>query len=110
MNAVFLDTVGLLALWDEADQWHPAAEAAFLKLLTSRRTLVTTPQILLECGNAAARRPYRPYVFDLRQSLRHENRVLEPSAAEFEEAWAVNQRGHSGDAGIVESNLVYRDA
>jgi len=25
MNAVFLDTVGLLALWDTADQWHAAA-------------------------------------------------------------------------------------
>ena len=29
MNAVFLDTVGLLALWDEGDQWHTAAETAF---------------------------------------------------------------------------------
>jgi len=24
MNTVFLDTVGLVALWDEADQWHAA--------------------------------------------------------------------------------------
>lgn len=26
MNAVFLDTVGLLALWDKSDQWHDLAE------------------------------------------------------------------------------------
>jgi len=26
MNAVFLDTVELLALWDVADQWHAQAE------------------------------------------------------------------------------------
>jgi predicted nucleic acid-binding protein len=25
---VFLDTVGLLALWDTSDQWHQAAQAA----------------------------------------------------------------------------------
>jgi hypothetical protein len=29
MTAVFLDSVGLLALWDGSDQWHDAAEAAF---------------------------------------------------------------------------------
>ena len=28
-NPVFLDTVGLLALWDTADQWHALADAAF---------------------------------------------------------------------------------
>ena len=32
MNAAFLDTVGLLALWDTSDQWHQAAEQAFSKL------------------------------------------------------------------------------
>ena len=32
MNAVFLDTVGLLALWDEADQWHGLADRAFTRL------------------------------------------------------------------------------
>ena len=54
MTAVFLDTVGLLALWDLSDQWHAAAEAAFKELSQRRATLVTTAYILLECGNAAA--------------------------------------------------------
>jgi uncharacterized protein len=102
MNAVLLDTVGLLALWDEADQWHAAAEAAFLNLLANRRNLVTTPQILLECGNAAARRPYRSNVFDLRRSLQLQNALLEPSAAEIDEAWTAYRSGRSGDAGIVD--------
>jgi predicted nucleic acid-binding protein len=26
MNAVFLDTLGLLALWDRADQWHATTD------------------------------------------------------------------------------------
>jgi predicted nucleic acid-binding protein len=30
--AVFLDTVGLIALWDRADQWHSAADAAFQQI------------------------------------------------------------------------------
>jgi hypothetical protein len=33
MTPVFLDTVGLIAIWNAADQWHDVAEAAddFLK-------------------------------------------------------------------------------
>ena len=26
---VFLDTVGRLVVWDESDQWHPAAQVCF---------------------------------------------------------------------------------
>jgi hypothetical protein len=57
MNDVFLDTVGLLAVWDRSDQWHTAADTAYQDLLRQGRRLVTTPFIPLECGNAAARRP-----------------------------------------------------
>lgn len=37
MRTVLLDTVGLLAIWDEDDQWHSAAEPAFRQLMTERR-------------------------------------------------------------------------
>ncbi len=33
---VFMDTVGLVAVWDKSDQWHEAAHARFVELLTSR--------------------------------------------------------------------------
>jgi uncharacterized protein len=59
MNPVLLDTVGLIAVWDKADQWHDEAEPVFLSLVRSGRTILTTTLILYECGNAAARRPYR---------------------------------------------------
>ena len=36
-EGVFLDTVGLVALWDVADQWHTEAEAAFKTIATRRR-------------------------------------------------------------------------
>ncbi|MGA2258059.1 MAG: hypothetical protein ABSG53_25625 [Thermoguttaceae bacterium] len=29
MNRVFLDTVGMIAAWDDTDQWHAAAHAAY---------------------------------------------------------------------------------
>jgi len=35
MTPVFLDTVGLIALWDQADQWHAAADAAMADLIAS---------------------------------------------------------------------------
>lgn len=54
MIRVFLDTIGLLAQWDDAGQWHPAAEEAWALARADRRTFVTTRFVLLECGNAAA--------------------------------------------------------
>jgi hypothetical protein len=33
MTPVFLDTVGLVAVWNRSDQWHAAATAAFTGLL-----------------------------------------------------------------------------
>lgn len=53
MREVFLDTVGLLALWDSTDQWHESAQHALAGLAPEVRT-VTTSFVLLECGNAAA--------------------------------------------------------
>ena len=102
MTAVFLDTVGLLAVWDMSDQWHAAADAAYQKLLRQARPLVTSPFVLLECGNAAARRPYRPAVNLLRQGLIREGLLVEPTPQEIEEAWAAYDRREAAEAGIVD--------
>jgi hypothetical protein len=37
---VFLDTVGLLAVWDESDPWHPAAQVCFSELLGCRADIL----------------------------------------------------------------------
>lgn len=110
MTDVFLDTVGLIAVWDTADQWHTAAEGTYRQLLSQGRRLITTGSVLLECGNAAARRPYRRKVSELRRALVDEGLVIEPTSAEVEEAWAAYDRGESGQAGIVDqlSFLVMR--
>jgi len=46
MNAVFLDAVCLLAVWDAGDQWHPAADAAFAHLGREKALLTTTSFVL----------------------------------------------------------------
>ena len=102
MTAAFLDTVGLLAVWDTSDQWHAAADAAYQELLKQSRRLVTTPLVLFECGNAAARRPYRHRVNVLRQYLLQEALLVEPIPREIEEAWIAYDRRESAEAGIID--------
>jgi len=59
MSSVFVDSVGLLALWNSSDQWHGAAKNAFAQINDGRTRLLTTAFVLLECGNAASRTPFR---------------------------------------------------
>lgn len=102
MNRVFLDTVGMIAVWDDADQWHRAATAAYERLHVQGRRLITTSLILYECGNSAARRPYRADVNELREFLRKEDLLVEPNPEEIEAAWLAYDRGEAAQAGIVD--------
>jgi predicted nucleic acid-binding protein len=102
MTPVFLDTVGLIALWERADQWHVDAEREFQLLIAAAVPLFTTPQVLLECGNTAARRPYREQVAQLRDDLARANALIAVTAAEEELAWKAFRRGEAGQAGIVD--------
>ena len=102
MRTVFLDTVGLLAVWDKADQWHSAAQPIFQSLSKDRVRLVTTPLVLYECGNAAARKPYRPDVDAFRRELQEFGDLLEPTPTEVEMAWSNYTQGVIGSAGIVD--------
>lgn len=102
MTPVFLDTAGLIAVWERADQWHAAAWDAFQLLLDAGVPLVTTPFVLLECGNACARRPCRSDVAQLRRGLTKAGRVIEPTALEIDAAWSAYERGEAGQAGIVD--------
>lgn len=102
MKPVLLDTVDLIAVWDRADQWHNNAEPVFLELVTSGRVILTTTLILYECGNAAARRPYRSAVDDLRMWLATKGWLVEPTAADLQAAWSEYRAASSGSAGIVD--------
>ncbi len=102
MKDVFLDTVGLIAVWDDTDQWHAAAKVAYEGLLRQGRRLVATSLVLCECGNASARRTYRSDVCELRKVLIQEALLIEPTVQELEQAWAAYERGEAGQAGIVD--------
>lgn len=102
MTTVFLDTVGLLALWDTSDQWHAEAEAAFAKVRQERSRLLTTTFVLLECGNAAARRPYREVVDRLREHLESSGTLVVPSDDDWRRAWRSYRDAEFGNAGIVD--------
>jgi predicted nucleic acid-binding protein len=102
MTPVFLDTVGLVAIWNRSDQWHAVAMAAFTSLLQRQVPLVTTAFILFECGNEAARRPYRGQVVALRQRLLTRGSLIEPTPAEVDQAWAEYGAGAVGTAGIID--------
>ena len=102
MTPVFLDTVGLLAVWDIDDQWHDAADRAYKQIVSSRQPIVTTTFILLECGNAAARRVYREDVCILRRTLEERGEVTVPTEHDWESAWEAYQQGDAARAGIVD--------
>lgn len=102
MITVFLDTVGLIALWNKSDQWHTAATAAFGKLSPTNTRLVTTEYVLLECANDAARRAYRTDIVRLRQELYRAGGVLEVTAEDVEYAWDQYSRGVIGSAGVID--------
>lgn len=102
MSSVFLDTVGLLALWDESDQWHEAAEGAFRRLKVQRPKLVTTTCILMQYGNAAARRPYRHAVICLHERMTEDELIVTPTEDDWRQAWIDYENDTVGQAGIVD--------
>ncbi|MCC7425244.1 MAG: type II toxin-antitoxin system VapC family toxin [Planctomycetaceae bacterium] len=102
MNAVFLDTVGIIALLDEDDQWHAAAAEAYERVRRSGALTVSTPHVLLECGNAASRRPYRADVAELRLKLLQLKRLVDVTPVEEESAWTAYRQPQAGSAGIVD--------
>src|SRR5438445_935697 len=102
MTGAFLDTVGLIALWDTDDQWHAAADTAYRKIASERKRALTTTFILLECGNTAARRTFRSDVCALRQTLELRNELIVPTEDDWLKAWAAYERGEAGQAGIVD--------
>src|SRR4051794_1002917 len=102
MRMVLLDTVGIIALFDEDDQWHDVASAAFERVRAAGAQRVTTPHILWECGNAAARRPYRRDVVDLHKKMRQRGRLLQVTPEDEDVAWQAYHDDSAGGAGIVD--------
>jgi uncharacterized protein len=102
MRLVFLDTVGLIALWDVADQWHERAMQAYDLLKKGPFVAITTSYVLLECANAAARRPYRELLVKLRQDLLKQHMLFDPNESDVAEAWSVYDVNRPGTASVID--------
>ena len=102
MSLVFMDSVGLLALWSESDQWHKPAETAFDEITRNRGILLTTTFVMLECGNAVARRGFRKDANDLCERLEKSGTLIWPTETDWKMAWQNYQRGEADSAGIVD--------
>jgi uncharacterized protein len=102
VTPVFLDTVGLIALWDNTDQWHEVAQRAYVALKSSTFIGITTNMVLIECANAAARRPYRQDVNLLRKELIANGGLIAVTEADWEQAWLAYDNGEAAVAGIVD--------
>ena len=108
---VFLDTVGLLATWDEDDQWHKDAAHAFAQLAGERVIFVSTPHVFLECANAASRKTYRREVAELWQTMQQDESIISPDSDDMRAAWETYHSSHIGSPGVVDllSFAVMRD-
>jgi predicted nucleic acid-binding protein len=102
VNAVFLDTVKILALLESSDQRRRVAVDVWAMLEKDCRSLRTTTLVLMECANAAARKPYRSRIVEMRNEFRADGTLVEPTDSEIEMAWDAYGRGRAGMAGIVD--------
>jgi predicted nucleic acid-binding protein len=102
VSAVFLDTVGILALLERSDQWHTAASAVWEELIREGRLLRTTSLVLTECANSVARKPYRRRIAEIRREFLADSTLVVPTDEEVDTAWAAFERGEAGQAGLVD--------
>jgi hypothetical protein len=102
VSTVFFDTAGLIAIWNESDQWHALAQPVYAEMRRLRTKAVTTRYVLLECGNTAARQAMRDDVVRLRIRLTKSNRLIDPTDDDWDQAWEAYARGDAGGAGIVD--------
>lgn len=63
---------------------------------------MTTTFVMLEFGNAAARRPYRSSVGALRELLQVDGRLLGPMEEDQERAWRAYESDKHTQASIVD--------
>lgn len=57
---------------------------------------------MLECGNAAARKPFRDAVDRLCVKLEAADQLIFPTQADWLAAWSAYRKGEAGSAGIVD--------
>ena len=104
MNAVFLDTSGLIAVVNTDDQWNATAEQAWLKLTASQYPLVTTSLVLIELADGLSRVRFRRLALQIVDSLNSSPNVLViPSDAALEKrAWMLYRERMDKEWGMTD--------
>ncbi|HEX4125734.1 MAG TPA: hypothetical protein VHY37_13490 [Tepidisphaeraceae bacterium] len=102
MNAVLVDTVGFLAVWNDRVAWHSRAVEALTALRAEGELLYTTSFILLECGNASSRTRFRRDVVEVREQFIADGKLIVPTDADIDTAWVDYASGTAGDASVVD--------
>ena len=102
MRTIYLDTVGLVALWDRRDPWNAAAKQVWASIDLDATRLVTSSFVLLECANQAARKPYRVEVIRIRGDLGMAGDLYEPLPEEVADAWDTYYRTAPGTAAVID--------
>jgi uncharacterized protein len=102
MINVFVDTVGMLAVWNRSDQWHDDACQAYARLDRRNTLLYTTTLVLAECANAAARKPFRADVDEFRKRLEAGGTLIWPTVEDWQTAWTAYRQGSLNLPGLVD--------
>jgi uncharacterized protein len=71
-------------------------------LRNQQANFVTTAFVLLECGNGAARKPFRSAPSRLRKQLEQRGKLILPTIEDWETAWDNYDTGGTDAAGIVD--------
>ena len=75
MTRVFLDTLGLVAVVNAADQWHAQAEPIWRRMMQSKARMVTTSLVLVELGDGLAKVHQRKLATQLYDRLGRSKRI-----------------------------------
>jgi len=102
MRQVFLDTVGLLAVREKSDQWHVSPVSAMSRFANLGTRTWTSDSVMLECGNAVARKEYHDEFVNMRIDFLTLGTLAVPTELEIDFAWDAYARRFAAGAGIVD--------
>jgi hypothetical protein len=101
---LFLDASYAIALGSPRDQLHTRAVALAVQVESEASRLVTTRAVILEIGNALAKRQHRRAAVELLDSLAHDEAVeVVPLSEElYREGWEIYRKHVDKEWGLTE--------
>ena len=102
--SVFLDTSGLLAVVNRRDGLHPHALRLWNAMGRSRRPMLTTSLVLIECGDGLSGVRQRPLAVNLRAALRSAEsiEVVAVTAEDESRAWSLFESRPDKEWGVTD--------